>query len=74
SNEIKDYKQFLDDLKVYLDDKQLSLMIGTSFGFRTPRIEIINRFNNDLCLRLSVGVYKGVLYYSMQEFIRTWRS
>lgn len=59
SSEINDYEQFL-------DDKHLSVMMGTSFGFRTPRIEIIKRFNNDLCLRLSIGVYKGILYYSMQ--------
>lgn len=54
----KSYKIFIENMSAYLRYKGTELLMGTSFGFRQIRTEIINR-NNDFIIRLSPGYHWG---------------
>lgn len=68
------YKKFLEDLDKSLKRKKLTIIHGTSFGFRHPRIEIIQKDFGDNCLRLSLGCYRGLLYEAIKHFFIEWRE
>ncbi|HEM3703659.1 TPA: hypothetical protein U1D11_002221, partial [Streptococcus suis] len=68
------YKKFLEDLDKSLKRKKLTIIHGTSFGFRHPRIEIIQKDFGDNCLRLSLGCYRGPLYEAIKHFFIEWRE
>mgnify|MGYP000911390858 CR=1 FL=1 len=69
-----DYSEFLEELDKSLKIKKLRIIHGTSFGFRHPRIEIIERALDDICIRLSLGHYKGPLYEALKQFFVEWRK
>jgi len=69
SNTKKDYQVFLNNWKMYLNKKGTDLILGSSFGFRQIRAEIIER-GDDYIIRTSPGKYRGYNYYYSLEYLK----
>lgn len=66
----EEYETLLNNIIELCKERNLFLPYRNSFGFRFPSIEFICDFiSNECVMKISLGVYKGLVYESLLEII-----